>query len=91
MLMAFVGREQPVPSPSSRTRKSHRRAFIHISNRVLKPIGTIGDPPGQHARGNGGEESPPKGQNEVCDDSDGRKGEPENFALHEVIVANSDG
>jgi hypothetical protein len=57
----------------------------------LKPIGTIGDPPSQHARWNGGEQRPPKGQSEVCDDSDGRKGQPENFALHEVIVAKSGG
>jgi hypothetical protein len=60
-----------------------------LKSSELKPIGTIGDPPGQHARGNGGEESPPKGQSEVRDDSDSREGQPENFALHEVIVAKS--
>ena len=52
-----------------------------------KPVGAVGDPPcsdaGRDCRG----DRPPERKGEVGDKAEGSPGEPEDFALHEFILA----
>jgi hypothetical protein len=52
----------------------------------LEPVASIGDPPAQHADGNGSCERPPKRQSQIRDQAQGGKGEPEDFSLHAFIL-----
>jgi hypothetical protein len=53
---------------------------------ILEPVTAVGDPPGNEEGGNGGCQAPPQGQHEIGEQAEDRKGHPEDFPLHKVIV-----
>ena len=53
----------------------------------LEPITAVGDPPTGHANRDCGGEGPPKWQCEVGDETEGREGQPKDFALHGISLA----
>lgn len=56
----------------------------------LKPVAAIGDPPAGHADRDRGEQGPPEGQRHIRKEPPDREADPENLALHAVIVAGED-
>jgi hypothetical protein len=53
---------------------------------ALEPFTAIGDPPAQHADGNGSCQRPPKRQSHISDHTQEGKGNPEDLSLHTVIL-----
>ena len=52
-----------------------------------EPVASVGDPPAQPDDGNSGGQRPPEGKNHVGDEAEHNEADPENFALHALIVA----
>ena len=53
---------------------------------TLKPVASVGDPPGCDDDRNCGSEGPPERQNEVGQKSEKDEAQPENFPLHGMIL-----
>jgi UDP-3-O-[3-hydroxymyristoyl] glucosamine N-acyltransferase len=53
---------------------------------VLEPITAIGHPPGDERDGQGGAHRPPDGQEEICQQTQDDENQPEDLALHAVIL-----
>ena len=56
---------------------------------LVEPLAAVGDPPTSKDDWNGREERPPDGKGEIGHDSQERHGDPENFALHGLILVPS--
>ena len=52
----------------------------------LKPVAAIGDPPAQSDNGNERGDGPPERQQDIGDQAENGKHDPENFSLHVISV-----
>jgi hypothetical protein len=77
-------------------RQFHNDAIRDLKNPVepvpkLEPVAAVGDPPGNEEGGNCGRQAPPQGQHKIGEQAEDRKGHPEDFPFHNVIVVRAGG
>lgn len=53
----------------------------------LEPIAAVGDPPRKNHDGDGRDDPPPEWQDEIGDEAEDREDRPEDFSLHQEILA----
>jgi hypothetical protein len=53
---------------------------------LIKPMAAISDPPAYEDDGDGCQESPQNGQNEICDQTQDHETDPEDFPSHLGIL-----